>query len=241
MKRSEMRIGTRVISPQQVHRWKAEIIQISVYYGKKGNLETVRKCAAECKGAGIQFVIHPVGYYLNSERSVNELMDMAEWTDIGMILHDERAPSGERLMGRYGERFRQFMGELSLKTHISFENAVKTADVEWFWDTFADSITLDIGHVEAAGIDSSKFINNLKQETINKIEFVHMHRNNGWRNGLTDHWHLLNDCREIGALRELLKKKTDIDVILEINEIEMLDQSIAMLRMIRSECAKSDI
>ncbi|MDI6889741.1 MAG: hypothetical protein QMC83_02210 [Thermodesulfovibrionales bacterium] len=95
---------------------------------------------------------------------------------------------------------------------------------------FANSVTLDIGHVEAAGIDSVRFVKELKADIIDKLSFVHIHRYNGPHNGgLRDHWGLLEGCRELRALGFLLEKKMDIGVILEINDMENLGESLKLL------------
>jgi hypothetical protein len=57
-----------------------------------------------------------------------------------------------------------------------------------------------------------------------------MHRNNGLRGGLTDHWPLRAGCRELKALRKLLERRTEFSVILEINEVEEINDSIALIR-----------
>jgi sugar phosphate isomerase/epimerase len=122
-------------------------------------------------------------------------------------------------------------------TPVSFENATDTRDVIWFWNNYADSITLDIGHVEVAGMDSVQFVNFLDTSLIDKIQYVHLHRNNGWRNGLTDHWYITPDCKEVKALKELLRRKQDVGIILEINETEKTEESLRILRQIRSVLA----
>ena len=64
---------------------------------------------------------------------------------------------------------------------------------------------------------------------------MHIHRNNGWHGGITDHWPLNPDCREVRAFRELIKRKPDVSVILEINETEMIGASLRLLSAIRDE------
>jgi sugar phosphate isomerase/epimerase len=118
---------------------------------------------------------------------------------------------------------------------ISFENATHVADVRWFWDNYAESITFDIGHAEVAGLDSIAFVRSLDDETVGKIEYVHVHRNNGLHGGITDHWPLTPGCREVEALRELLRRKSGIGVILELNETEQIGESLRILRHLRDE------
>lgn len=230
-----MIVGTRVLYPEEVDFWNAEILQISVYRGMKGNLDFMSKCADACREAGIRYVIHPVKYSLLRDDMSEDIMKMARIADLALIMHDERAPDGGRLEGEYKNRFRNSLEELNSITHVSLENSTNTGDVQWFWDNFADSITFDIGHVESSGLDSVEFVKSLNRGTINKIRFVHIHRNNGLHGGITDHWPLTPDCREIKALKEMVKIKSDISVILEINEVEEIVDSLKLLAALRNE------
>jgi sugar phosphate isomerase/epimerase len=230
-----MVIGTRVLYAEEVEYWRAELLQISVYHGMDNNIEMMEKTARACREAGIRYVVHPVRYTILREDMLNEVLRMAEWTDLALILHDERAPDGKRLSGHDETRFRDALKKLQSVTSVSFENAVDTGDIHWFWDNFAESVTLDIGHVESSGLDSVEFVNALDETVLKKIQFVHIHRNNGLRGGITDHWPLSSGCREIKALTSLLKVKRDINVILEINEIEQIDESLNILISLRDE------
>jgi|Deesub1362A_J573_1020465.scaffolds.fasta_scaffold00013_166 hypothetical protein len=230
-----MLIGSRVLSPEEVGLWDAELLQISVYSWQKASLNLVKNCALMCKEAGIPYVVHPVGFSVLEERMFKTLKVMAEWADLALILHDERSPDGGRLKGKYEVRFRKAVEELNSVTTVSFENATNTRDVQWFWSNYADSITLDIGHVEASGLDSVAFVKSLDARIVGKIQYVHMHRNGSLRGGLTDHWYLTSGCRELRALRELIKVKPNVSVILEINETEMIDDSLKLLNTLRDE------
>jgi len=230
-----MVIGTRVLYAEEVEYWNAELLQISVYHGMDNNIEMMEKTAQACREAGIRYVIHPVRYSLLQEEMLADVLRMAEWTGLALILHDERTPEGKRLSGQDETRFRHALKKLQSVTTVSFENAVDTGDIHWFWEKFADSVTLDIGHVESSGLDSVAFVNALDKTVLGKIQFVHIHRNNGLRGGITDHWPLSSDCREIKALKSLLQVKNDINVILEINEIEQIDKSLDILRSLRDE------
>jgi sugar phosphate isomerase/epimerase len=225
-----MKAGTRILYPEEVEWWDADILQISVYNGMDRNLEIMRSSAQKCRESGARFVIHPVGYSLFNGETIDDLKEMAEMTDIALILHDERSDEGGRISGQHVKRFRDVLDGLKAVSDISFENAVNTADVKWFWNNFAESVTLDIGHVESAGLDSVEFVRSLDHGIIDKLQFVHMHRNNGLRGGITDHWPLIPDCMELRALRELLNLKSDISVILEINELEIIGESLKLLR-----------
>jgi sugar phosphate isomerase/epimerase len=230
-----MRIGTRIVNPEEVGRWNAEIVQISVYRWKKNNLKRMKSCARTCRDANIRFVVHPVGYFLMKEEMLSDLREMAECADLALILHDEKTPDGERIEGSHESLYRRVLDELKGIAHISIENATDTRDVPWFWTRFAESVTLDIGHVESSGLDSVRFVKNLGREVMEKIEFVHMHRNNGLHGGITDHWPLLPDCREYRALRELIQRKTNVSVILELNEVDEIGRSLELLAALREE------
>lgn len=222
-----------MLYPEEVEYWNADLLQVSIFRGMNGGLEFMRKCARACKNSGISYVIHPVKYSLLKKDIFEDLMEMAGLADLALILHDEKSPDGGRLEGESGDVFRKSLEKLSAVTHVSLENSADTADINWFWNNFADSITLDIGHVESSGLNSVEFVNALDEATINKIRFVHIHRNNGLRGGITDHWPLTPDCREISALRELIKIKPDVSVILEINEVEEINESLDILRTLR--------
>jgi hypothetical protein len=230
-----MLIGSRMLYPEEIDFWNAEIMQISVYCGMKDNLKIMSDCVHACRKAGLRYVIHPIRYSLLDKAHLNDILKMADLADLALILHDERAPGGERLKGLYDASFRSTVEKLNTLTTVSFENSTDTADVHWFWNNYAESITLDIGHVESAGLDSVEFVRSLDDDIIKKVNFVHMHRNNGLRGGITDHWPINRNSREIAALRELIKIKSDVSVILELNEIEEINESLDILDALRDE------
>ncbi len=230
-----MTVGSRVVFPEEVGLWDAEILQISVYRGMKGNLGLMRDCAALCRERAVPFVVHPVGFSLMREGMLKPLKEMAELTDLALILHDEKAPGGGRLEGPHRDTFIKALEQLRPLASVSFENAADTGDVRWFWDRFADSVTLDIGHVEAAGLDSVRFVKSLDAGTVGKIRFVHIHRNNGLHGGITDHWPLTPGCRELRALAELVKVNPDVSVILEVNDTDTIGEGLKLLRALREE------
>jgi len=230
-----MIIGSRVLYPEEVEIWDAEIIQISVYRGMKDNMDIMMSCVRACRRAGRRYVIHPVSYSLLDDGTFGDLLRMAAYADLSLILHDERAPGGGRLEGAHDICFRRALEELQSITAVSFENAADTGDIRWFWNTYADSVTIDIGHIEAAGFNSVEFVRAFADDaTIGNVRFVHMHRNNGLHGGITDHWPLRQGCREMEALKELIKIKPDVMVILEINEIEETEESLNLLRRLRN-------
>ena len=224
-----------MLYPEEVRYWNAEILQISVYRGMKDNLRYMRECVSACRAEEVPFVIHPVKYSLLDEETAGELTEMAGLTDRGLIIHDERASGGERIRGEAMQQYRSVLEGLGSITPVSIENAADTGDIHWFWDTFAGSITLDIGHIESFGLDSRDFVKDLDREYISRVRFVHMHRNNGLRGGITDHWPLTADCNEVAALRDLVRINPDVSVILEINEVDQTGQSLDILRAVRDE------
>jgi sugar phosphate isomerase/epimerase len=214
--------------------WNAEIYQISVYRGMKDNTKIMRDTVSACSAAGAPYVIHPVGYSILDVEMFTDILHMSRLADRALILHDETSPDGNRLEGRDDENFRKCLIELGSLSPVSIENATNTRDVQWFWDRYADSITLDIGHVEVSGLDSIDFIDSLSKQIIEKIEYVHIHRNNGLHGGITDHWPLKRDCREMQALIKMISLKPDVSLILEINEVEEIEESLDILRELRN-------
>ena len=79
------------------------------------------------------------------------------------------------------------------------------------------SITIDIGHLETAGVDSISFVRDLPEQFLERTAFVHMHHKGAERWGVADHWPLEPGCREIEALKILLARKRDLRVILELD------------------------
>jgi sugar phosphate isomerase/epimerase len=227
---NQPRIGTRIISPSEVGRYKAEFYQISVYAGLRDPLGRLADIASACRKAGASWVAHPVMFSLLSPSERMDLFRMAEHAGEAMILHDERSPGGGRLSEENSSVLSTVISELSSLARLSFENALNTADALWFWKRFGRSVTLDIGHMESAGLDSTAYISALPEEIIQRVDYVHIHRNGELRGGLTDHWPLETGCRELDALRVLLGRKRTISVILEINEREETDRSLGLIR-----------
>jgi sugar phosphate isomerase/epimerase len=230
-----MRIGSRITKPEEVWKWDMEIAQISVYRGNRNNIERVEECSVECRKRGLPYVVHPVGYGVLDEKVLSELFLFADLSEEALILHDEKGSDGRRIAGPEAKHFSEVISELSARTHISFENAVDNLDIIWFWHFAPGSITLDIGHIEAAGLDSVEFIRNLDGKLVEEIRYVHIHRKGVFRNGLTDHWFLTPACRELVALEEVVGRKRDIAIILEINEVEMISKNLVLLKNTRDK------
>ena len=228
-----MRIGTRIVRPDDVKRWDAEIYQVSMYRGWIDDIGLVKQCVRACVEKGVRYVMHPVGFPLLDIDSFGTLKVIAGEGAERLILHDERGQDGGRISGVEADRFRDAVAELASIVPLSFENATDTHDVLWFWEHFAGSITLDIGHIEAAGMNSVEYVQNLDQKVIKTIEYVHIHHNGEFRNGLTDHHPIYEGCRELAALEALVNRKHDVAAILEINETDMIDESLGLLRDLR--------
>ena len=231
--------GYRVVKEDEVGLYPASLIQISVYRGFREDIDHVLKAASACRSLNLRYVIHPVGYFISETRkdhrarTLEFMRTIAHEVDLALIVHDEATPWGTRLEGVFEKTYRKTLLELSEICPLSIENANNNHDIEWFWRRFANSITLDIGHLEAVGINSVKFVKGLGEDLIEKLNFVHIHRYNGPHGtGLRDHWSLLKDCRELKALKCLLERKRDIGVILEIIDVENLEESLKLLEML---------
>jgi sugar phosphate isomerase/epimerase len=230
-----MIFGYRITKKDDVGLYSADLVQISFYNGWGMGIEGLEEITSLCKEKKIRYVIHPVNFFLSEtrlkerEETMEVLRRAARLTDMALILHDERVPGGGRLFGIWEKTYRDGLNEIEKICNVSIENANNSHDAEWFWRNFALSITIDIGHLEAAGINSSKAIKDLPSDLLDRIEYVHLHRNNGLRAGLTDHWPITRRCRELNALEGLLKRKSDIRVILEINETEEMGENLRIL------------
>ncbi|MDA8090416.1 MAG: hypothetical protein M0Z61_09390 [Nitrospiraceae bacterium] len=233
-----MLAGYRITQPEEAGRFRADLVQISVYKGADGNLDRVADCARACREINRPYVIHPVNYSLLDQdpQTFLELKEMAGWSGLGFIFHDETAPDGGRVTGELAENLRRNIDRLQIP--VSFEDAVNVKDVLWFWKNFATSITLDVGHLESAGIDSVEFVKKLDPGTVGRIDFVHMHRKHLFRGGLADHWPLVPGCRELQALEELVRSNPDVRAILELNEDETED-SLKLLYAVKDKAAAS--
>jgi sugar phosphate isomerase/epimerase len=203
-------------------------------------MDTMLKTVDACRSRSIRYVIHPVEYWLSELRperrktTMDDLRTMARHTDLALIVHDEGLKGGKRLTDEAAEAYREALFELSKLCHVSIENATNSRDIKWFWREHAASITLDIGHLEVAGIDSIEFVKNLESDFIDLIDFVHMHRVNGIRGGIRDHWGLTEDCRELRALKHLLGRKQRLKVILEVIEAEDVEKSLNLIQNLYS-------
>lgn len=228
-----MQIGYRAIRPADMGSHDLSLVQISLWReahwgvadGERGIAEAIAM-ADDCRRLGIRSVFHPLEYPLADERNgetMNVLRRLAARADLGIIIHDEGAGNGGRLEGGGASRYEQGLREISGICPVSVENSFNSIDCLWFWERFVlpeganISVTIDIGHLESANVDSIAFIRDLPEPVVRRISFVHMHHKGGERWGVTDHWPLVRGCREIEALKVLLGRKRDLRVILELD------------------------
>jgi sugar phosphate isomerase/epimerase len=197
--------------------------------------------AAACKARGIRTVFHPLEYPLTGEyaaETLDALKRLAAAADLGIIIHDEGAAGAARLGNEQADQYARNVQELCGLCRISIENSYNSGDITWFWERFvapapdSASITLDIGHLELAGLDSISFILNMSQRLVERIDFVHMHHHDARSpHAVKDHQPLVPGCREIEALRVLCKRKEDVRIVLELDATEDgMGQSIELLR-----------
>lgn len=231
-----IRRAYRVTQPEEVSQFPADFLQVSVFWGWPNAIETMLKTVEECRSHAIPYVIHPVEYPLSETRPerrriiMEDLSIMAAKTDLALIVHDETMKGGKRLSGESSDAYSEALLQLSKICPVSIENATNSLDVKWFWSEYASSITLDIGHLEVAGIDSAEYARALEPEYLSRVEYVHMHRVNGVRGGIRDHWGLIEGCREVVALRNLSDRKRDLRVILEVIGPEETEKSLHLLK-----------
>jgi sugar phosphate isomerase/epimerase len=229
-----MELGYRIIRPEDVGTQPLDFVQISLWraanWGVAEGEQSVREAiemAATCKARGIRTVFHPLDYPLTGENASHTLTVMrrlADAADLGIIIHDEGNTGGKRLANNEADQYARNVKEISGLCRVSIENSYNSGDITWFWERFAapasvnTSITLDIGHLELAGLDSVRFVRNMPQHLVERTEFVHMHHHDAREpHEVKDHRPLVAGCREIEALQELLKRKQDVRVILELD------------------------
>lgn len=242
-----MEIGYRIIRPDDVGKQSLLFAQISLWraanWGVSDGEQAVKEAieiAAACKARGIKTVFHPLEYPLTNEHAENTLAVMrrlAAACDLGIIIHDEGGAGGKRMSSDEEKTFEKNLRLISGLCPVSVENAFNSGDVTWFWERFvvpapkAVSITIDIGHLESADIDSISFIRNIPEHLAKRITFAHMHHKAEERYGIKDHWPLVPGCREIEALNVLRARRPDIGVIVELDAADHgMGQSIELLK-----------
>lgn len=231
-----MKVGYRVANRNDVGRFPADLVQVSYWKRFGPDLVHIKEIVSRCRELGIPYVLHPVFTPLSEtlpelrDNNTKELSDFARMADLGMIVHDETLPDGNRLSGERLAQYQETLKHLLSLCPISIENANKTSDIDWFWNKMGGSITLDMGHFESSDIDSVHKVQSLPQDLLDRVDYVHMHRKNGEHGGILDHWPLTEDCPEVRALQELIRRKKEVSVILEINEIDQVGESLDILK-----------
>ena len=181
--------------------------------------------------------------------TLDVLRRLAAESDLGIIVHDEGDRGRQRLSAGEADQYAGNISKTSTRCHVSIENSYNSGDITWFWERFvmpappSVSITLDIGHLELAGLDSISFVQGVQKELVERIAFVHMHHHDSTtREAVPDHKPLVKGCREIEALKLLLQRKRDLRVILELDAAEDgMAQSIELLEQLRNvPCARAE-
>ena len=244
-----MELGYRIIRPDDVGKYPLPFAQISLWRTANWDVavgeEAVQQAieiAAACKARGVRSVFHPLEYPLTSNeqgaQTLAVLRRLSPAADLGIIIHDEGGADGRRLSVAGAEQYERGVIEISARCPVSIENSYNSGDITWFWERLAVpapesvSITLDIGHLELAGLDSVAFVRTLPQRLVKRITFVHMHHHDAEEpRAVKDHKPLDSGCREIEALKVLLARKSDIRVVLELDAAEDgMGQSIELLQ-----------
>ena len=242
-----MELGYRIVRPDDVGKQQLPLAQISLWrsanWGVSDGEQAVREAIEivnACKARGIRTVFHPLEYSLANEHAENTLAVMqrlAAACDLGIIIHDEGGQDGERMSADEERIFEKNLRTISELCPVSVENAFNSGDVTWFWERFvlpapkAVSITIDIGHLESAAIDSFSFIRTLPDRLISRVHFAHVHHKAEDRFGIKDHLPLVPGCREIEALKELIRRRPDVRVVLELDAgKEGMGESIELLK-----------
>jgi hypothetical protein len=247
-----MHLGYRIIRPSDIGTQTVNFAQISLWRkadwgvtdGEGGVLEAMAT-ARTCRQQGIRTVFHPLEYPLIGEHAAETLdmmQQLAGASDLGVIIHDEGGENG-RLEGAESVQYGVNVRIVSRLCPVSIENSYNSGDITWFWERFVlpmpetVTITLDIGHLELAGLNSVDFVRDLSPVLLSRLQFVHIHHHDGNSTGwVRDHRPLEPGCREIEALTLLLSRKRDLWVIVELDAADKgMAESIELLRPLGSD------
>ncbi len=234
-----MELGYRVFNSGDISKFDLDFVQVSVWHKKMNDLGKIARICEDLSEIDMPFVVHVLGVYLSDtrperEKSLAILREYARLSDLGIILHDETLPNGERLHGLWRENYVRGITELQGICKVSLENSHDSPNALWFWNEFADSITIDIGHFVSAGMDASAVIRAMTEDHLSKLEYIHVHKHNGIKpGGITDHWALEEGCVELSALKEVLDLKEDVKVVVEVDGYEELRRSIDLVSKLR--------
>ncbi len=243
-----MELGYRIIRPDDIGKYPLKFAQISLWRTANWDVvdgeEAVQQAIAiaqACKTRGIRTVFHPLEYPLTNAlgpQTLKVMRRLAAACDLGIIVHDEGTAGRMRLSSGEAGTYEKNVMEISGLCPVSIENSYNSGDITWFWESFVVpapknvSLTLDIGHLELAGLDSVSFVRDMPQRLIDRMQFVHMHHHDGkdthW---VKDHKPLVAGCREIEALKLLIQRKRDVFIVLELDAAENgMKQSIELLK-----------
>ncbi len=244
-----MQLGYRIIRPADIGTQTVPFAQISLWRkadwgvtdGERGVLEAIAT-ARTCREQGIRTVFHPLEYPLtgpHAAETVKMMQRLATASDLGIIIHDEGAGSG-RLSGDEASAYEANVRAVSRLCPVSIENSYNSGDITWFWERFvvpmpeSVSLTLDIGHLELAGINSVDFVRGLSPVLLSRLQFVHIHHHDGNAAGwVRDHRPLVPGCREIEALRLLHARKKGLWIVVELDASEQgMAESIELLKTV---------
>jgi sugar phosphate isomerase/epimerase len=249
-----MQLGYRIIRPSDVGTQSVNFAQISLWRkadwgvsdGARGVREAIEMADA-CRALGIRTVYHPLEYPLTGELgpgTVEMMQRLAAASDLGIIIHDEGGENDGRLSGADAVQYGVNVRTLSRLCPVSIENSNNSGDITWFWERFvvpmpeSVSITLDIGHLELAGIDSVEFVRAMSDLLVSRIRFVHIHHHDGGSAAFVkDHQPLVPGCREIEALRLLNERKKGLWVIVELDAAQ--DGMAASIALLEQEQART--
>ncbi len=246
-----MKIGYRIIRPSDVGTQTVKFAQISLWRkadwgvsdGDRGVQEAIETAKA-CRKRDIRTVYHPLEYPLTgalASESTEVMRKLAAQSDLGIIVHDEGGEGRSRLTDKEAEQYEANVKTISGLCPVSIENSYNSGDITWFWKRFVlpmqetVSITIDIGHLEGAGIDSTAFIRQLPDSLVNRIRFVHIHHHDPFASGVKDHRPLIAGCREIEALKILGQRKKNLWVIVELDAAAAgMGDSIGLLEQVKT-------
>ncbi len=234
-----MKIGYRFFNIGDALKFDSDFVQVSIWHKNEGDLQRMEQARELLRRKKMPYISHLLGLYLSDTRPQREialsvLKEYARSSGGVLILHDETLPGGYRLHGPWRENYERGIEELQKLCRVSIENSNDSSGALWFWKEFADSITFDIGHFVSAGIDVLKVIDGLESEHIEKLDYIHVHKHNGWKpNGISDHWALERDCVELKALKKLLEIKGDVSVVVEVDGEDELRRSMDLVYELR--------
>ncbi len=241
-----MEIGYRIFDPGDALKFDSDFIQVSVWHKEERDVQRMKRMCERLRSERMPYIAHLLGLYLSDTRPQREvalstLKEYAKSSGGVLILHDETLPGGARLHGPWRKNYARGLEELQRICRVSIENSNDSSSALWFWKEFADSITFDIGHFVSAGIDVLNVIDGLSEEHIEKLDYIHVHRHNGWKPiGISDHWALERDCVELRALRKLLDIKNDVGVVVEVDGEDELRRSMDLVYELRGSQPSRD-